>query len=546
MVINALQSPLGPGKNVPNLTFFFEPRLDSLLAASSTCRFSQWLIARWSRHAACDWEDLRLRSGEIAICMSYLSYAFDPFPIVEVNWTGLWDPKEEYRSDTGRCRVFDELHLDVVAAADDDTDKAKQIALMPEIYSKAVVTISASKAERAVDGFLQDIDLDSTAGLVVRLPIRIPGPQTLGTVFLVETRNPGGAEPIEHRGWTFQERYLSPRLLDFASNQLSWTCTTSREMPGYCDGWRAGSRDDSSGRSLSGNFCQILTTRVSHNGCHVALVSWHSTVETYTRRQLTLPKDRILAISGIAQRYSSTLQGRYFAGHWGEALPYDLLWSIGPGAPRQARPAEYQAPSWSWAAVGGGVTFSYAAAANPSEYPAPNPVVFDLSVHTALEEPQAPFGAVTSGSVQARGRIRPARWFGGGRTADQPHILHDRDSDGTGAPIPLLRMMPDAQEREFMGNTPDSGASIQVDLLHVGTCVGGGLRGLTGLVLRQLPSGTSDDARRRFVRLGIFHIDNPSAPRRAARSSTHPPEGCGIGDNQDFFLGWPLVDFEII
>lgn len=117
MVINAMQSPLGPGENVPDLIFFFEPMLDSLLAASSTCHFSQWLIARWSKSTACDWEDLRSRSREIAICVSYLSNTFDQFPIVEVLWIGLWDPKEECRPEIGRCRVFDEVHLDVVAAA---------------------------------------------------------------------------------------------------------------------------------------------------------------------------------------------------------------------------------------------------------------------------------------------------------------------------------------------------------------------------------------------------------------------------------------------
>lgn len=429
---------------------------------------------------------------------------------------------------------------------DDDSDKAKQIALMPQIYSKAVATISASKAERAVDGFLQDINLESTAGLVVRLPIRGPDSQTLGTVFLVETRNPGGAEPIEHRGWTLQERYLSPRVLDYARNQLSWSCTTSREQQGYCDGWRAGTRDDYSGRSLSINFYRTHTTRITPNGCHEALSDWHGIVQTYTRRRLTLPTDRILAVSGIAERFSSALQGRYFAGHWDEALPYDLLWSIEPGTLRHTRPAEYQAPSWSWAAVSGSVTFRYAAAAHPSEYPAPKPVVFDLAVHTELEEVEAPFGAVKSGYVRGRGRMRPARWFGNRHAANQPHTLHDEGADGAGTPIPLLTMRPDAQEREFSGKASDDGASIEVHLLHVGTCIGWGLRGLAGLVLRQLPVGKSDEARRRFVRLGIFHVNDPSARKRAARGSTHPPECSSVGDNQDFFVDCPLVDFEII
>jgi len=106
---------LGFGEEAPGWIFFLEPKLDSLLSAGSTCRFSQWILDNWSATNSCDWKDLKLRSKEIGLCVDYLSYSFESFPLVEIAWIGLWDPKEEFDEHNGRCRIQSHGYLDVIA-----------------------------------------------------------------------------------------------------------------------------------------------------------------------------------------------------------------------------------------------------------------------------------------------------------------------------------------------------------------------------------------------------------------------------------------------
>ncbi|KAH7022082.1 heterokaryon incompatibility protein-domain-containing protein [Ilyonectria destructans] len=430
---------------------------------------------------------------------------------------------------------------------DGDQEKAQQIAFMPKIYAKAVVTIVASRAQRAVDGFLHEIDTQSATELCVRLPFKCPDSSRSGEVFLTKMRSAGASEPIDYRGWTFQERYLSPRVLDYTSNQLSWNCSTSGENPGYSDGWRVGTRNDDNGLYLGSNFYtqEWNPTTTNTNGCHDAITAWRSIVEVYTKRSLTFPKDRILAISGIAEMFAPVLKDQYIAGHWRQSLPFDLLWFIVPGTALQRRQSEYQAPSWSWAAIMGNIWFNFARAASPSDYEPPKPALSLSDMHTVLEEKTAVFGAVTSGYIRGRGRIRSLVWFGNRETPDHLHVLHDRDSAGNLEPVPLLRIIPDALEDEFSRLPLDTDISIAVHLLHVGTCIGWGLRGLVGLVLREQLSAGRSSSRRKFNRVGVFHINPTIKRKRKALGVPRPSDNLARGDNQDFFESSKQEEFEI-
>lgn len=90
-------------------------------------------------------------------------------------------------------------------------------------------------------------------------------------------------------------------------------------------------------------------------------VNWHSIwwslVNDYSRRSLTKASDKLIAISGLVvfiRRHWSPgdLPLRYMAGLWMEELIAGLLWYVDLGS-HHARPAEYIAPSWSWASVDG-------------------------------------------------------------------------------------------------------------------------------------------------------------------------------------------------
>lgn len=61
--------------------------------------------------------------------------------------------------------------------------------------------------------------------------------------------------------------------------------------------------------------------------------------------------DRLITFSGIAKVYQKLFNDSYFAGRWGKRTHKGLLWSRGSGG--SSRPADYHAPSWSWAWIEG-------------------------------------------------------------------------------------------------------------------------------------------------------------------------------------------------
>ena len=90
-------------------------------------------------------------------------------------------------------------------------------------------------------------------------------------------------------------------------------------------------------------------------------VNWHSIwwslVNDYSRRGLTKASDKLIAISGlvifIRKHWSlGDVPLKYMAGLWMDKLISGLLWYVDLGS-HHARPAEYRAPSWSWASVDG-------------------------------------------------------------------------------------------------------------------------------------------------------------------------------------------------
>lgn len=58
---------------------------------------------------------------------------------------------------------------------DDPIGAAKEIALMPQIYQNAHVTISAARSSDSHDGFLHELSVPSAQADVFKLPFRCPG-----------------------------------------------------------------------------------------------------------------------------------------------------------------------------------------------------------------------------------------------------------------------------------------------------------------------------------------------------------------------------------
>lgn len=389
---------------------------------------------------------------------------------------------------------------------DDPTNVAMEIAKMPEVYGHAAVTISASRASRVVDGFLEDID--SRQFLTESFQLRYKCPNgSIGSTYLIGIPERSSLfSDLYRRGWTLQERCLSPRLLDYGKLQMRWVCDSSKNQAWSINGWKPNEEWP------SGNYDvmrEVKASLRSDGGGDIGgdkmwiLAKWGQLVETYTDRDLTVTTDRILAISALAQEFGDVLYDEYLAGIWRCALPWELLWCQasefrdGGGAVAAPRPEQYQGPSWSWVAVNGPVIFL-------GELSAPASAAV-THVEVRVSEPAAKYGAVEYGVLGLRGRLRTALWDGGRRLLGEDGQLLDN------------YIYPDALEVEFSplalagshggdDNSCQAEGCMEVSLLEVSSLIDSdGVWRCNGLVLRIRNAGDGA-AKPEYSRLGLFQF----------------------------------------
>lgn len=323
---------------------------------------------------------------------------------------------------------------------DDPRDVVKEIAQMPDIYSQALVTISVSRAETVSEGFLHEIDSATFVTESFKLRFQCPN-EAIGPVHLLGV--PDGSvliSTLSRRGWTLQERCLSPRILDYGTFQIRWICNSSKSQKGFTNGWQrnefgALSECDEL-RELDEDGFKVEEGNKEYKSGHI-LSTWRSLVKAYTHRDLSVSTDRILAISALAHRIGDMLQDQYLAGLWRSRLPFDLLWFVdeifdGSRGVSVLRPAKYQGPSWSWVTVNSPVDFFSVSSENYSV------CVIILDVNIRLYEPSAKYGSVHFGIIRVRGRVAEALWNGGRRLkCEDGALLEDY-------------IYPDTLEREFV------------------------------------------------------------------------------------------------
>jgi hypothetical protein len=214
------------------------------------------------------------------------------------------------------------LWIDSLCIKQDDAEDWKsQAPEMAGIYENAILTIAASMSVNGSGGLYAENQPNylSANGLCI---------QEQGTKFPTRPSISLKAWPLLKRGWVFQERKLSRRMIHFGAEEVVWECKSdvARESGGYC------SR-------------RLLTT-----GADSLSARWKNYVRVYSELQLTFEKDKLIALSGIAKRTAKLFpDDRYIAGLWERTLLSDLAWhnSRYPAA----RPSTFCAPTWSWASI---------------------------------------------------------------------------------------------------------------------------------------------------------------------------------------------------
>jgi hypothetical protein len=279
-------------------------------------------------------------------------------------------------------------------------------------YSKATITITASRARHVQDGMLKARENLHAyhLELIFKLPYRCPE-GNVGSV----TISP--SVQLDRRASALQERFMSPRILGYGSIHTRWTCPQIEEYKSITDVYK----DDSvynqkrSAHAFSRARKSVLASTIGLTMDTKSLgkvyFSWNSLLEIYTHRTLRKPANRLLAISGIAACFAQRLKDDYVAGLWrSRFLLGELLWTVAYGGSRQLRPSKYQGPSWSWAGINSPITLH-----SRSEQLHKNFKIIKCQVElsskgtmTDIDLPK--YGAVASGTLEVQGLLRPAKW----------------------------------------------------------------------------------------------------------------------------------------
>jgi hypothetical protein len=291
---------------------------------------------------------------------------------------------------------------------------------MGAIYGGAHLTIAVASAADDNEGFLSvtdgrkqykshELDLFPFAQRSRVLARRVHDVRTLKQV-----------DPLNLRGWTFQERLLPRRLLTYSQFAVTFECSTGS----HCE-CGSGLRPDPFLRirskfeeSLHSNRFgetrrEVLRDIVSRSNADTQTYDdWYfQIVIPFMNRNLSRPTDILPAISALAEKFQTVLADNYLAGLWEADIKRGLFWRVHRSVANPT--AEYRAPSWSWASVEGTIEYFFLAGARViNRSPDDIEDVYCLKVHgvqcTKLSSAIA-FGEVSAGNLLVSGQAWPAQ-----------------------------------------------------------------------------------------------------------------------------------------
>ncbi|KAJ3544687.1 hypothetical protein NM208_g2931 [Fusarium decemcellulare] len=278
---------------------------------------------------------------------------------------------------------------------DDPEDKAFEIGNMANIYQNSSVAIMASRAKGVEEGFLHPRApfgaRDNSPGF--RLPYKSKDGRTGSVILIEEPASQTYADPLTVRAWAFQEFVLSPRILDYGELRTTYICK-GEDMP--TDGFS----------SLpvswwSRQRFHELTSPILETIAESPHQLWSALVQCYMASSLTIPSDRLPALSGIAERFNAIVHDEYLAGCWESWIWLDLMWWQEDGNSK-TRSSEYFAPTWSWASIPSG-SFHYISTRSCHAISG-----FEVLEHEiGLVYETLKYGSVASGFLEVRGRVLP-------------------------------------------------------------------------------------------------------------------------------------------
>ncbi|EKG17140.1 Heterokaryon incompatibility [Macrophomina phaseolina MS6] len=288
------------------------------------------------------------------------------------------------------CIIQNTLNPDEDQAAAEQ-DWREQSSLMHEVYRRSYLNISATAASDSDKGLFfprkpeslweDEVNLN-LVGLMPGLDHRdnadpIRRCTITDVSFWDELVNNA---PINQRAWVLQERLLAPRVLHFCADRIAWECSELNAAEGHPEG--VGILTIRSGAILDEGRLKSLTLDDGRKLRNIRLNGfpdpdegmenlysfeiWKRIVEVYSRTKLTMPRDKLIALSGIARMFfeeqltkknvPGVREVSYVVGMWSQYLESQLLWRMEPvlkdgSFENHAIRHPLRAPSFSWACL---------------------------------------------------------------------------------------------------------------------------------------------------------------------------------------------------
>jgi hypothetical protein len=228
------------------------------------------------------------------------------------------------------------LWIDSLCILQDSQDDWKeQAALMGAIYRQAFVTLAATDTEDATSGLFFPRSSTKTKPCKLHLPLRkdmFAGES--GPLYAISPQFRRGKDigrvrgPLDTRAWVLQEQILSGRVLNFTRDQVYFECLSteaSEVLPYTLDN---AMDDDTHYVSTLKYGIGGLLPHGQPEASKYLHRAWYLMVEDYSRRQLTVPTDKWVAMLGIVNELQRATEDVCSFGLWNRWLAYDLLWAV--------------------------------------------------------------------------------------------------------------------------------------------------------------------------------------------------------------------------
>ncbi|MCJ1276147.1 hypothetical protein MMC21_003952 [Puttea exsequens] len=236
------------------------------------------------------------------------------------------------------------LRIDSLCITQDrKSDSIEEAPLAGDVYSHSCCNIAATKAHNATQGCFAKRQLIDVKSCMLSANWRSHLRQLF--VSWVQDTWTGNVddETLLHRAW-----------VHFAKQQMFWECL---ELSA-CETFPDGIPNNNSTKVSADTYSLRNEIIKSENPQRQQLLLWQSFVDRYTQGDLSFPEnDKLVAIPGLTKKIGEGSD--YLAGLWRQDLISGLMWSVSHGndISRCSRPAQFQAPSWSWASVNGPLYF---------------------------------------------------------------------------------------------------------------------------------------------------------------------------------------------